>query len=210
MCRAVKAAPNRRQDAKIFDSIVRVTDWVERNDYNGLRYLRWLERAVSTPLSLQQQSCLQVLQQGVRRFPINLRPVLGIARAFRAKAWDFWRAGFMRLHDTTGDPSGRDKAEFTLQWLTENQSPGYSGACWGNHFDYQSRAFYLPKGVPTVVWTSLIGHAFLDGYDHFKNDTVSEYRSQRLRTHPAGPGDISPIGDGLCISYIPAHEQAGA
>lgn len=45
--------------------------------------------------------------------------------------------------------------------------PGYSRACWGNHFDYQSRSWYLPKGVPTIVWTSLIGHAFLDGYAHF-------------------------------------------
>ena len=68
--------------------------------------------------------------------------------------------------------TGSEKAEFALQWLIEHQSTGYSGACWGNHFDYQSRAFYLPKGVPTVVWTSLIGHAFLDAYEHFRRRNI--------------------------------------
>ena len=53
----------------------------------------------------------------------------------------------------------------------EYQSSGYSGACWGNHFDYQSRSSYVPKGLPSVVWTSLIGHAFLDAHDHFGNDS---------------------------------------
>jgi len=82
----------------------------------------------------------------------------------------FLARGFIRLHQATGDQVWADKAEFALKWLIDNQSTGYSGACWGNHFDYQSRSFYLPKGVPTIVWTSLIGHAFLDGYDHFQKD----------------------------------------
>ena len=63
-----------------------------------------------------------------------------------------------------------DKARSALQWLVENESPGYSGACWGNHFDYQSRGFYLAKGVPTIVWTSHIGHGFLDAYEHFGDE----------------------------------------
>ena len=79
---------------------------------------------------------------------------------------------------------------------------GYSGACWGNHFDYQSRSFYLPKGVPTVVWTSLIGHAFLDAYTHFRDERF-------LRTAVSSCGHIlhdleaCPEGDAVCISYIP-------
>ena len=28
----------------------------------------------------------------------------------------------------------------------------------------------MPKGVPTVVWTSLIGHAFLDAYSQYQRD----------------------------------------
>jgi|SRR5437667_8094764 len=110
------------------------------------------------PLTFETNFLRTVLQQGVRRFPVNLRPVLGITKERSIKGMGFLARGFMRLHKTTGDQVWKDKAEFALQWLLENRLPGYSGACWGNHFDYQSRGFYLPKRVPTVVWTSLIGH----------------------------------------------------
>ena len=78
--------------------------------------------------------------------------------------------GFMRLQQATGEKLGGKRQKSALQWLVENESTGYSGACWGNHFDYQSRSFYLPKGVPTIVWTSLIGHSFLDAYEHFGDE----------------------------------------
>ena len=108
----------------------------------------------------------------------------------------------MRLHEATGDPAWRGKAEFALQWLKENQSPGYSGACWGNHFDYQSRSFYLPKDMPTVVWTSLIGHAFLDAYDLFG---AKQYLNVAVSSCEHILRDLDTLADkdAICISYIP-------
>jgi hypothetical protein len=52
-----------------------------------------------------------------------------------------------------------------LDWLIENKSPDYTGFAWGNHFSYESRNGTIRKGMPTVVWTSLIGQAFLDAVD---------------------------------------------
>ena len=56
------------------------------------------------------------------------------------------------------------------------------------------------------MWTSLIGHAFLDGYDHFKNDTylnvavsACEHILRDLATHADG--------DSVCISYIPGQSK---
>jgi rhamnogalacturonyl hydrolase YesR len=92
-----------------------------------------------------------------------------------------------------------------LQWLMDNRSPGYSGACWGNHFDYQSRTFYLPKGVPTVVWTSLIGHAFLDAYEHFQDEKYLEIAVSAC-THIRKDLQIFSEGDGSCIAYIPDQD----
>ncbi len=112
----------------------------------------------------------------------------------------------MRLHEATGDKAWADKAESALRWLIENESKGYSGACWGNHFDYQSRSFYLPKGVPTIVWTSLIGHAFLDGYDHFGKD---EYLQVAVSACEHIVHDLKTFaeGDALCLSYIPVQNK---
>ena len=159
---------------KIMQSIGRLSAWLEKNDYRGYDTFDGLSSKFLRPLTFETKFLRTVLQQGVRRFPLNVRPLLGIPKSRSTKGMGYLAKGFMRLQDATGDKSWGAKAESALQWLVEHESKGYSGACWGNHFDYQSRGFYLPKGVPTIVWTSLIGHAFLDAYDHFKRENYLE------------------------------------
>ena len=190
----------------LYGSIRRLSDWLERNDYSGYDTFDGLNAELLRPLTFNNRFLLTVLQQGVRRFPINLRPLLGITKSRSTKGMGFMARGFIRLYEATGDPAWRDKAEFALQWLIENRSPGYSGACWGNHFDYQSRTFYLPKGVPTVVWTALIGHAFLDAYDHFRKDCFLQIAVSACE-HILRDLDTFADGEGVCISYIPTQNK---
>ncbi|HKV37986.1 MAG TPA: hypothetical protein VJX67_02145 [Blastocatellia bacterium] len=191
---------------QLYDSIARLTQWIEENEYRGYDTFDGLNAKFVRPLTFESNLLRTILQQGIRRFPLNLRPLLGVTKSRSTKAMGFMARGFIRLNQATGQTAWRDKAEMVLRWLEENQSPGYSGACWGNHFDYQSRTFYLPKGVPTVVWTSLIGHAFLDAYDQYQdvgylNIAVSscEHIIKDLETFTDS--------DGSCISYIPTMNK---
>jgi hypothetical protein len=192
---------------EISQSIARLFDWLARNQYQGYDTFDGLNARFVRPLTFEANFLRTVLQQGVRRFPVNLRPVLGIRKAHSAKGMGFLARGFLRLHEATGDPAWKRKVEFTLQWLTEHQSTGYSGACWGNHFDYQSRSFYLPKGVPTVVWTSLIGHAFLDAYEQFAEEKHL-LTAVSACEHILTDLERFPDGDAICIGYIPASTPA--
>jgi polysaccharide biosynthesis protein VpsJ len=192
---------------EIYQSIVRLSDWLERNEYRGYDTFDGLNARFVRPLTLETNFLRTVLQQGVRRFPINLRPVLGIQKSRSTKGMGFLARGFLRLYEATGEPTWRSKVEFALQWLTEHQSTGYSGACWGNHFDYQSRSFYLPKGVPTVVWTSLIGHAFLDAYDQFGEEKYLQTAVSACE-HILKDLERFVDGDAICIGYIPASTPA--
>jgi hypothetical protein len=187
---------------QIFKSIGRLSDWLEKNDYQSFDTFDGLSAKYLRPLTFETKFLRTVLQQGVRRFPVNLRPLLGIPKSRSTKGMGFLARGFIRLHQATGDKTWAVKAEAALQWLVENQSKGYSGACWGNHFDYQSRAFYLPKGVPTIVWTALIGHAFLDAYDHFRKNSYLQVAISACE-HIVHDLDRYEEGDGLCLSYIP-------
>src|SRR5215510_5887271 len=185
---------------RLSESIGKLSGWLEENDYRGYDTFDGLNAKFVRPLTFETKFLRTALQQGVRRFPINLRPLLGVPKSHSTKGMGFLARGFMRLHESTGDQAWANKADSTLQWLIDHQSSGYSGACWGNHFDYQSRSFYLPKGVPTIVWTSLIGHAFLDGYSHFGKEKYLEVAVSACE-HILRDLDTLPEGDTLCLSY---------
>ncbi len=197
---------NSAAKSQVGDSISLLSNWLERNDYCAYDTFDGLNARFVRPLTFETNFLRTVLQQGIRRFPINLRPLLGVRKGQSTKGMGFLARGFLRLHRATGDKVWADKAERILQWLIDNQSPGYSGACWGNHFDYQSRSFYLPKGVPTIVWTSLIGHAFLDGYDSFQKNRYLQVAVSACE-HIRRDLNKYPDGAGACISYIPGQNS---
>jgi rhamnogalacturonyl hydrolase YesR len=191
---------------KIYNAIEQLFQWLEEHDYRGYDTFDGLNARFVRPLTFETKFLRTVLQQGVRRFPLNVRPILGIRKERSTKGMGFLARGFIRLHQSTGENVWADRAATTLQWLTEKQSRGYSGACWGNHFDYQSRAFYLPKGVPTIVWTSLIGHAFLDGYEYFNEERYLQVAVSACE-HILKDLDTFNEGSGTCISYIPGKNS---
>jgi hypothetical protein len=190
------------ESSRILDPLLALAEWLERNNYRGYDTFDGLSARYVRGLTLDSKFLRQVLQQSVRRFPLNVRPILGIPRAYSSKGMGFLARGFIRLHKATGNQTWADRARFALQWLMDNPSPGYSGACWGNHFDYQSRTAYFPKGLPTIVWTSLIGHAFLDAYSHFGDRKYLDIAVSACE-HILRDIEVYPHGDGACISYVP-------
>jgi rhamnogalacturonyl hydrolase YesR len=188
--------------SEIHESIRRLYGWLDENDYRGYDTFDGLSAKFVRPFTFENRFLQTVLQQGVRRFPLNLRPLLGVDKGYSSKGMGFLARGFLRLYQATGNPLWSEKARFCLQWLTDNQSAGYSGACWGNHFDYRSRNGFFAKGVPTIVWTSLIGHAFLDAFEHFRNDEYLRI-ADSICEHFLRDIRIYPDGNGVCLNYTP-------
>ena len=201
-----KAPSNPAANAEVYSSIERLYQWLEEHDYRGYDTFDGLSARFVRPLTFNSPLLRTVLQQGVRRFPVNLRPLLGVTAERSTKGMGFLARAFIRLNKATGNSIWNEKAISALEWLVEHRSPGYSGACWGNHFDYQSRTFYLPKGMPTVVWTSLIGHAFLDGFEHFKDERYLDIATSSCE-HILHDLSAFPDGEGICIAYIPVSDS---
>jgi len=190
----------------VFESISKLEGWLVRNDYKAYDPFDGLSSSLLRPFTFHNTFLRIALQQGVRRFPINLRPFIGIPKGHSSKGMGYIARAYIRLNKTTGKSEYAQKAKLCLDWLINNQSKGYSGACWGNHFDYQSRVFYLPKGIPTVVWVSLIGHAFLDAYEHFNENkylAIAESACEHIINDLAQYED----GEDICISYIPIDNK---
>lgn len=100
-----------------------------------------------------------------KRSPWNFRGILGIQKGKNPKGLGLFLLALLDLYKTYPRDDYIGLIEQFVQWLKEESSLGYSGYCWGYNFDWQSRAFFLPKRTPTVVNTSFIGRAFLRAYE---------------------------------------------
>src|SRR5713226_4567324 len=66
--------------SQIHDSILSLSGWLEKNGYRGYDTFDGLNARFVRPLTFENKFLRTVLQQGVRRFPLNLRPLLGVTK----------------------------------------------------------------------------------------------------------------------------------
>ena len=104
--------------------------------------------------------------QAVRQSPINLRPLLGIKPLPSTKGAVTWRPAYLTMYQA--DAGGRvrrqgDQLPRVVDASTSRRSS--SEYSWANHFDFASRGGRYSKDESIIVWTALIGQAFLDGFE---------------------------------------------
>jgi rhamnogalacturonyl hydrolase YesR len=79
-------------------------------------------------------------------------------------------------------------------------APGYKHACWGNHFAFSTRAGTIPAHEPTIVWSGLIGQAFLEAHAVLKNPRYLEVAASVCEWILSLPREKT--GSGSCLSYV--------
>jgi polysaccharide biosynthesis protein VpsJ len=194
--------PNVRGAGEIDHAITQLDAWLRKHDYRAYDPFDGLN-SWARPLAVGDLG-RKILQQGIRRFPINLRPLLGVKPSVSSKGFGYLARAYLKLHQRTPEAGHLEQARKCLDWLINNGNRNYPGISWGNHFDYQSRVFYLPRGVPTIVWVSHIGQAFVDAWELTREERylhtareVCEFILKGLEHRPEGKG--------VCLSYIPGH-----
>lgn len=110
------------------------------------------------------------LIQLLNRSPLNLRKLFLIKGDYNPKGLGLCLSAVARLYQHCGEERYKKLAYQFIHLLFKKQSKGYSGICWGYNFDWQSKAFFLPRYTPTVVATTFIANAFLDAYEVFKEE----------------------------------------
>lgn len=112
--------------------------------------------------------------QFFKRNPINLRAFVGIQKAYNPKGLGLFLTGYCNLYKLGRKEEDLKIIHFLANELIQQQTTGYSGACWGYNFDWQARAFFQPKYTPTVVATTFIAEALLEAYQITKNQLYLE------------------------------------
>lgn len=107
--------------------------------------------------------------QFFKRSPINFRKLTGVKKEYNPKGLGLFLIGYCNLYKMESKPEYLEKIHTLSALLLELQTKDYSGACWGYNFDWQARAFFQPKGIPTVVATTFIAEALLEAYTLTQN-----------------------------------------
>jgi rhamnogalacturonyl hydrolase YesR len=131
-----------------------------------------------------------------------------VPKEYNPKGLGLFLTGYCNLYKADPKEEYFEKINFLATKLIALKTEGFSGACWGYNFDWQSRAFFLPKYSPTVVATSFIASALIDAYEATGNRAYldvavssAEFVMRDLRRTPKEEGFIfsySPFDD-TCV-----------
>ncbi len=196
----------RPANPEVLNALLRLEKWMVENKFAAYDPFDGLDSPLAPFLTLGSTWLRMAWQQTVRRFPFNLRPWLGIKKAVSSKAMGFFAQGYLRLHQTTGQEEYLDRMKFCLNWLLEHPTEGYSGYCWGNHFRVQSRGGYVPRYFPTIVWSGLIAHAFLDAYEFLGESRYAETAASVCKFIIKDLGWVERP-EGICLRYYPKTDN---
>jgi hypothetical protein len=172
----------------------RLEDWIESEQFLGWEPHDALNSPILKRLAYGNRLLSVAYVQLLRRSPWNLRPLLGIRKGYSAKAIGLFLESYSRKVSAQPDADTLQQVQFLSNWLVENALTGYSGCCWGYHFDWPNRGFFAPAGTPTIVNTAYVALAFLAAEPIL--------RGQRLLLHDESQagGDRSRSADALSIA----------
>lgn len=182
----------------VYRSLMKLERWIEDHRYEAYEPFDGL----SSPFrSLTFGSLLldRLLLQAVRQSPINMRPLLGIRPLPSTKGRGYMAAGYLTLFGATGDGAYLRKGIDSLEWLMAHKSPKFQEYSWANHFAFASRGGRYSAHESIIVWTALIGHAFLDGYEVTQDPRYLEVADSASRWILSLPRERTTSG--TCLSY---------
>jgi len=170
--------------------------WAGADPFDGLnsRFFQAL------PLLKNHRWPRLVLIQGIKRCPINLRPLLAVPPGINPKGIALFLACSIRLQ-RAGLMTEADSRTLASQ-LLELRSTGWKNSCWGYHFDWQTRTYLVPRYYPNIICTTFAADALLDAYDALGDPAWLQAATEAGRFLLE---DLLryPEGDTFCFSYTP-------
>lgn len=184
---------------KLRASLNKLERWVEDHGYKAYEPFDGLSSVLGR-LTFHKPLLERIVVQLVRQSPVNLRPLLGVKPQDSTKGRGYMAWGYVEMSKVTQDPGYRRRVLDCLDWLDKNKAPGFATHSWGNHFPMTGRGGGLRTYEPIIVWTALIGQAYLDAYDLFGEPRHLEVAKSVCRWILDVPRERTERG--TCLSYV--------
>jgi hypothetical protein len=181
-------------------------DWCRARDFAGHDPFDGLNSHIfqATPLRSSRVARL-IWTQLFKRSPVNLRALARVTAGKNSKGTALFALAALAQFRREPSESNEERARALMRDLLAARLESASGgAAWGYNFDWQGRAFFAPKGTPTIVPTAFAARALVEAAREFKDE--SYLRTARdacqfiLRDLHRAQGTDA---DEVCWSYSP-------
>jgi hypothetical protein len=149
----------------------------------------------ATPLA-QSRNARFAWTQLVKRSPVDVRGVVRVPAQRNAKGVALFALAQLATYRRVKTEESRRQPQELLAALWSMKIDGYSGAAWGYNFDWQSRNFFAPREMPTIVATAFAARALIEGGQQDEARSVCEFIVKDL---PRSVDNSSEV----CFSYAP-------
>lgn len=186
--------------SKSLDMVLR---FAHNNNYSGWNKYDALDSPSLMKLSLGNKYIRLLYSQLVMRFPINIRPLVGVPRTRNPKGAALFAMAYLNLYQASAKSVYLNHAEELLQWLIKNSSREYPGNCWGYQYPWQDVGFFARANLPNRVVTYFVATAFLDAYDITGKKEYLDIAESTVHFMTREPKLLFESDEMKCISYVP-------
>jgi hypothetical protein len=194
----------------IESALKKLISYIEKENYKGYDPYDALKSPLFKLPFFRSNKLLRFgAQQLVKRFPVNLRPLLLVPKGSNPVTFGLCIQAYSNLIKIYPDQKSNYelKINFLMDELISMIPAGFHGACWGYDFDWAARYTNIPAYQPTVVATGIITNALFVYYKDTGNKkalelciSASEFVLKDLNRTTDGDGDF-------CFSYSPFDKQ---
>ena len=172
--------------------------WCQQRDFAGHDPFDALNSRLfqATPLA-QSRNARFIWTQVVKRSPADPRALIRVPAERNAKGIALFTLAQISTNRRLKTADSEAAVQEFLAGLLSMKIDGYSGACWGYNFDWQSRNFFAPRNTPTIVPTAFAARALIEaGSQDAQARGVCEFILKDL------PRPVDTESE-VCFSYAP-------
>lgn len=180
--------------------------WCREHDFAGHDPFDALNSRLfqATPLA-QSRNARFLWTQLVKRSPSDFRKLARVPAGRNAKGIALFALAQLGNYRRVKTEESEKQVQTFLAALLSMKLAGYSGACWGYNFDWQSRNFYAPRDTPTIVPTAFAARALIEA-----GQTLPDFQDESCRVARSVcdfilkdlPRSVNNERE-LCFSYAP-------
>jgi hypothetical protein len=178
--------------------------WCRKHDFAGHDPFDALNSIVFQSSTLARSRNARLLwTQLVKRSPADLRGVSRTPTERNSKGIALFTLAHLANHRRLKTRESEQEARAFLTDLITMRLDGFSEACWGYNFDWQSRNFFAPRGTPTIVPTAFAARALIEAAREFVDEEYLKLARSVCNFIMSDLPVTASLPDQICFGYSP-------